>query len=865
MFDNGDKLFNLSSRIPSCRFYKKFHPAWLLIGILVFMLTATRSRSAPLFATDTPVSFFTNVASRLVASELNLKLTHLQIYPTNEYTSPVQRLLQVTANIYDATTTNFYPSVFRPVFSSDVTGTSIFISGYEPVVSVSGVGDSQLAKPVDVSALASTGMPFTNMAVNVYGIPWIIGAKKGLPGLNQFSLVNAAQFTRKLQVVRDHIGPGANIWTNQMIVMSITNNLGISFWNSYTDDYPTNYSGDLNLSIMVHSEVQSVVTNSDWGVPSFLPRATTDYLYHPTRWPGSKWAAYGSGTPAPASFIVWQWTNTVVPEAVYNFTTKTFNVFANATNFWDTNRTILDPLPQFGLLTTNWVQAYILDNTNVIDYVQLRGPIDNANLNSELNDPTNYAGAPNYGLWVTNGWNWQAMPTWGIVDQMAISSQNVSPPPSARWKNPGINIPGLDPIAASRVFFAAALQPSSTYNYTMNGIIYTYTNFALSVQAPYSTVRTVYVPYLYQVNDPLVHYTVNDLDAGNAGVWAGNNVRKNGIWGQIDDPTTSSFPTPPTTDIVKGRYQPWGKSANPVFLSAAYNFDNPYNLLYKDPLVWSSDYWDFPTGQTWNLNWLGRVHRGTPWQTVYLKAHDVLHLLNTLGSVSSGTNTWEAWTGDYNLQDASLTCPVADRQLVSLLAAMLNTNDLHTQLSVNNPDPNAWAGLLDGFTVLTNSANMPPFNPTIAFPTKLDPLVISSNLPQTVAIADDIESLRASQPFQQISDILTDPILTEQSPFLNWSNANQIKFGISDEAYEAIPSQLLPLLRVDSFGSLISSNGQMQVTFSGYDGYDYIIQASPDLANWSNVSTNSPVNGVFYFTVPAAPNSSRQFYRSLLQ
>ena len=33
-----------------------------------------------------------------------------------------------------------------------------------------------------------------------------------------------------------------------------------------------------------------------------------------------------------------------------------------------------------------------------------------------------------------------------------------------------------------------------------------------------------------------------------------------------------------------------------------------------------SDYWDFPTNLLSNLSWLGRVHRGTPWQTLYLKS-----------------------------------------------------------------------------------------------------------------------------------------------------------------------------------------------------------------------------------------------------
>ena len=37
-----------------------------------------------------------------------------------------------------------------------------------------------------------------------------------------------------------------------------------------------------------------------------------------------------------------------------------------------------------------------------------------------------------------------------------------------------------------------------------------------------------------------------------------------------------------------------------------------------------SDNWNFPTNKYPTVGWLGRVHRGTPWQTVYFKAHEHL-------------------------------------------------------------------------------------------------------------------------------------------------------------------------------------------------------------------------------------------------
>src|SRR5258708_28854247 len=73
---------------------------------------------------DTPISFFTSVAERLLQSQFNLSLSRIQVYPTNQYYPAVHRLLQVAANLYDATANNAdpvtgvsLPTIFRPVFS----------------------------------------------------------------------------------------------------------------------------------------------------------------------------------------------------------------------------------------------------------------------------------------------------------------------------------------------------------------------------------------------------------------------------------------------------------------------------------------------------------------------------------------------------------------------------------------------------------------------------------------------------------------------------------------------------------------------------------------------------------------------------
>jgi len=90
----------------------------------------------------------------------------------------------LSANIYDAANTNSFPVVFRPIFANDA-ASNLFIIGYQQVTNVSGPTDPQLSPPYDVTQLsAATTTPIASAygPVNVYGVPWIIGAKKRSAG-----------------------------------------------------------------------------------------------------------------------------------------------------------------------------------------------------------------------------------------------------------------------------------------------------------------------------------------------------------------------------------------------------------------------------------------------------------------------------------------------------------------------------------------------------------------------------------------------------------------------------------------------------------------------------------------------------------
>ena len=372
-----------------------------------------------------------------------------------------------------------------------------------------------------------------------------------------------------------------------------------------------------------------------------------------------------------------------------------------------------------------------------------------------------------------------------------------------------------------------------------------------AIQAPFTPTATVVEHIDWQVNDPLVHYMASDLN------WPGA-IR--------DDRTLMDLTNPKNNSSNPGQlnhcYMPWG--GNPTLPGVD---KNSFNLSLKDPLVWRSDNWDFPTNEPLSSAWLRRIHRGTPWQTIYLKSSDILQQMQTNGAATNcvGTNVWMTWTGDTNVSDALAMAPVQDRHLASLLAYLMNTKPLPSLYSVNKPNMAAWSRVLHGLTALTNILSDSQL--TTGVTPQFDPLMIRPHSPQAEVIETAIESAKASQPdgrFHDVGDILEVPQLSDQSPFLNWNDSIQQRLGISDEAYEILPGELLPLLRADSIGSVSSANGRFVPRFSAYDDHTYAIEVSSNLVNWVRISTNVPRSGSFSFTNAAPSGAGLQFYRSVL-
>ena len=271
----------------------------------------------------------------------------------------------------------------------------------------------------------------------------------------------------------------------------------------------------------------------------------------------------------------------------------------------------------------------------------------------------------------------------------------------------------------------------------------------------------------------------------------------------------------PTSVISRGEH---GQNA-----SAVQALDqNTYNLAIKDPLVYSSDNWDFPTNKFPTVGWLGRVHRGTPWQTVYLKASDILaeHDPNVFAPNRNayGTNTWENWTGDFETNgfDAGNSAPTQDRLLFDLFTTAPNDNATRGQLPVNQKNFAAWSALFSGMAVPTNRFGAPPviINPAGANGTNAAVFQLFNSITAARTFAN-----LPTKTFKHVGDILSANALTEKSPFLTGLDPVA---GISDEMYEWLPQQMMSLLKVSSepryviysYGQTLSAAGANAVITS---------------------------------------------------
>ncbi len=800
---------------------------WLLFGVW--------AQGSPKLSTDDPATFFNTLGGILLKSELGLDLQRLQVWPTNQYTPAAHRLLQFTANLYDATTNRAdafgpLPTVFKPVFSRE--GTGVFITNYVEVV---GDATMLLTKPRDLRDVEEVAALQPND--NVYGVPWVLGARKGLPNFNEFAFQSVLQVTRKLQITRPSLNaPISAYQTNQMYILGISNVLAAEFWNSYRSNYTR------PVEILVANDMSLALTNSD-GLRVTRPHLiVSGCVSLPTGtnlgWPGTGTSSW----PNTTSFVIPLWTNLDFPApSVYRRATRTLEATATTPAGvaipFETSQGF--PLPQWGVAVTNRLQCIVRDRVTkqLLDYVQLSGLDNVRDINGEMMLMVDQDRAPGFNsLWDTNRLGDAQdlfAPQLGVVWQIAIALGQIDPQNTVDWRNYGYQPAGQTKqwaVDNFRGFFK--FWPLFYQNMEDN------TNLVQEV--PFSPSLRLSRYCTWQANDPLVHYTKADMQ-----YYASTNELRR------ESPAKVAVPVLENIARVNNRYDPWGGK------SAADPGLNPYSPAMKDPLVRSSDDWRFPESEPLDLAMLGRVHRGTSWQTVYLKSAPVQDLV------------WKRWTGNFDWRDAQHTLPTNDWRIVSLLISLLNTNRPQDLASANQATASDWLPILDQINVWINNmtdSQVRVLTLTGRLP-HYDPLMMTPDYAETATIADALFAARWNQPggvFRDPGDVLSVSALSLASPWLRLGSTIQLERGLTDEVYEAIPAQLLSRLRPDSVGALSSSSGAWRVQFTGFDDCSYAVQVSSNLTDWVAIRTNMPANGVFEFTEAVEPAAAPRFYRSVL-
>ncbi len=725
-------------------------------------------RSQTNFLEWEPLNFFTNTAEALIRKSLirtnaafhylggrvdtNFSINSIMVYPTNEYSPAVHRLLQLSANIYAATAngytdfakgvTNPLPFVFRPKIERRAGTTNLFIVGYEEITN-SLIGSFFDAANV-LSPTNSASLP-TNY--NVYGIPWVISAKKGLPNFNEFSFALDGELTRKIEVTKPTINALPNA-TNLLYQFSLINRVGVEFWNSYTQAFR---NADIRLNNIYTGTITNVAPSPPLSINinTFGQNSTnTNFVV----W--SPAATNGAGL-LPSSFKAFRYTNAFLPSSQYTNHPDAPFFQALGTNIakFEVGRGFY--VPNWHLSLTNRLVAAIIETKSdrIIDLVSFDRLQTETNIwdlvlaNYNSSGPGSDQGPTRF--WNTN--SFKGTLTKGMDYQLQVAKGA----PEPTWKD-------RDENAVQAFRFFLGLTPTPPPNYTPR----------LRMDSPFNPTWRGGITNSWQANDPLVHYMAQDLVV--------SSTEKESIGG------------------LNGRYSPWGGPRVPGFGDPLTTRPTDYEMGVKDPMVRWSDEWTFPTNKFPNIGALGRVHRGTPWQTVYMKADRGLP-----------TNMWPQWSGNF---DGSMH-PTTDWHLLDIFTAAPNDNAARGLLSVNQTNLASWSAVLSGVTVVSNTTAPNRLAPSTT--PGFTSLEIQPSSAQLSNIVYSINMARTNRPggvFQSVGEVLSAPALTfgttNVSPFLNLSDARHAQHGLTDAAVERIPQQILSLLKVGYPRISVYSYGQ---------------------------------------------------------
>jgi hypothetical protein len=786
----------------------------------------------------TPIGFFTNAADLLLRSQpfvftnyvfnaaLNqyvpaiapqpltitnyFSLTNIVVYSASQpgivYNEQVHRMLQLAANIYADAYSNTlpvnlvpHPPVFRPQFSilRDSSGKSNVLVTITNFVQVTNNGYSQITSGkgfFELTNAAAFGL--ADNQFNFWGIPWVVAAVKGIPTFNQYSYNNQVYYARQLQFVRfpDASNPGKYKvappfqYTNQFYEISVSNIFGMDIWNPYS----TYFASANGLYVVAYSHNTVIVSNSVGWTTNYDADYRT-YVTSPTNIAGPNIPWRGWQNVAAQKLNIGQFKTLLQT----NFITLQTGYYSDSLNQFitndihnsvriqpgDTNQTKYQTHSWF-VTVTNHVYYALFDGNPVsgarlLDFVNL-GPFGSSFPVTQY--LTNFD--TNATMWIippaTDAGNGQI--SQGVINQINFAENNDSTFLANMTGGPGCT-------SASTSTFAAP-GPAPTGVEAQAGTVAPYANYADS--------------NIWMASDPLVHYTLGDLFV------------------------PASSKTMPSSQIVNlGAQNPFlisgqmGLSIGTVtkrYTQGAANGNGAGVMLYGDPLIASPDAWQFPTNLFPSVGWLGRVHRGTPWQTIYLKSDSPAQAAGW-SALQTGNTPWV---------NSPYTYPTNDWSLIDLFTTVPNDNAARGLLSVNQTNDAAWAAVFAGVIALTGPTTGVPISPTNDSYNFYN-LAVDGPAGMNAVRAASVNGL-----FHHVGDILQVPALTVSSPYTTSIPATEL----TDEMVERIPQQTLSLLKVGLPQFVVYCWGQSLKPKSMYTA-----AAAPAYLN--NICTNYEITGEY--------------------
>lgn len=901
-----------------------------------------------------PVEFFTNAVDRLLESGLHyqgvtfrsdrIPVRYFGVsvvtnppgafrsisYVTNriQYGADIHRLLQMAANLYEsvqnrsnlAANVQSLPTVFRPRFgyleerfdldrTTFILTTNLYIIGWAQVTNAAPIvypwvdPDSPLDlrnRLTRTSEAASLFQYDPTTDVNLHGVPWVIGARKGFPSFNEAFWQTEVGVTRRVKLTKFPVEAryATNLTTGRPVVGSFRTNVqylvdvtrrgSVEAWNSYAADYNRPYRlivtnvFCLGFSNYVDGQYRSLVPDTDVNSRLLLRLTNSLVVVSNQAWPGSKTLG-GSPTSfqVPIDFVSGNRSLTnhllfLPPGALGAATAPSGQLLDLAvpanrrfeTFYFDAVRT--NSTPNLTVAMTNYLVYAMVDQATdrIIDFVNLKSIALETNLLTWMavtNVGENFAGfaARQPGdtfrdghLWMTNIVDRNAPGiTAGITNQVLASSLEPQSLTADIYRP--FDQRSADKLKAVVNFRYFLYRDAVEQEWRAYGDANIRTNLNMDAIAP---TRRFILTDRRAINDPLVHYTLEDLRPGV--LWVVNRGA-----GKVPGLTTNKFGSMLRQDMV-GRdprsFAPWGLA--PIHSGASASGSYATDARFKDPGITRSDDWNFPSDGLPSLGWMGRVHRGTPWQTVYLKA-GFAQLGGNPAVMPSGDATWSPWSGflanfslNYGLYQNSIgplstnynstTEPTADWNLLHLFTTAYNDNAARGLLSVNHAGEGGWAAVLSGVNVLR-----PNGTDTFIDPTGSDFAAIYTNL----LLA------RLSMPnslYTNLGGVLSTPQLTVNSPYLVGWQARVSPD--SDAVVERIPQQVLGLVRqpepyfvVYAFGQALKPAPGSLVTAPGpYYGLCQNYQITSEkftktVVRFDGAATNSQAIIEQHVTLPA--------------